>query len=1181
MSKLDTNLSRKPYFDDFDANSNYYQVLYRPGVAVQARELNAQQSMAQDQIDKLGRHVFKEGSVIEGCEFTFENNYTYVKIKDNYANSTAFTIADFQGQFLYNDNGLKAEIINTVSGFESAPPDLNTLYIRYRNSYTYSNGQVEKAFSNGQNLQVMTSGNVAIGNITVATVANSTGSGYAFTTTEGVIFKKGFFIRVEPQTLIVSKYNNNPDNLSVGFAVEETIVTPEADTTLLDNAAGAPNYAAPGAHRLKLNPVLVSRATDAANTSTFYSLCDFKNGVPVTIKNDPQYNILGKDMARRMYETNGNFVIQPFRVSSGNKANTVDPSYANNLNLVISKGLGYVEGNRVEFINNNTVNLRRGTDYAEVAPQIVSLNFGNYVNVNEVSGNFGDSSSIIQVDLHNTAKTSVTSRTFTSTTWSSTTKIGTAYVRAFTYSGGGDVGGPTGAYRLYLFDIQMNAGKNFDAVRSIVYPNGAGTYGVADVILNIGKAVLQNTNIANLIFPFGQRAIKSNSLANAQFTYRKTSTVQVQTSGTANVTAPTAAGSGTESWPYSNGALSQSQINDFIIIPAATGYSNTKTGNVTVYTTNTAVVGVGTAFTTEFAVGDYLYANTETRYISGITNNTFLNVDAAFVTNASGKAIKKAFPQGSPIPFANRPSRSITVANNVVTINLGETMTSAFNIDVDANVLRTGTVASGKVLNPTVYVKIDCSNNAAGYLGPWCLGMPDVYSVEEVYIGSSPSYNSSGTNYANNFYIDSGMRDSYYGLSYLVPKGPFASSQLDATKTLLVKLKTYTRDVSQGVGFFTAKSYPIDDVNGSANTQAIVTAKIPVYKNIDLRDAVDFRPYASNTANIATTIPAATLNPGTTLSFNSTPPYIPAPDSQFQTYLQYYLPRTDRLVIDTNGVAKVLEGKADLYVQNIPLEKPGTMSIATVRVPPYPSLSIDDAKEYNRYDYAVQTSLTQNRRYTMKDISALDKRITNIEYYTSLSLLEQTASTLQVRATDTGQTRFQNGIFVEPFNSHELGDTLHLGYKCAIDDRSSEMRPLFVQWRNDFHFDANNSTNVVKHGELVMLTHTSNTVLQTQKYASRYRNVMEGNIYVYSGKVFLDPPGTMQPDITTGQDVTQNLDLASNWINLKNAWGTQWNNWEQLGDTIVQDTLLSASSFNSQRVDGGSDSSSSTTTTFY
>ena len=59
---LDTNLSVQPYFDDFDQSKNYYQVLYRPSVSVQTRELNTTQSIMQDQINKFGRHVLDRKS---------------------------------------------------------------------------------------------------------------------------------------------------------------------------------------------------------------------------------------------------------------------------------------------------------------------------------------------------------------------------------------------------------------------------------------------------------------------------------------------------------------------------------------------------------------------------------------------------------------------------------------------------------------------------------------------------------------------------------------------------------------------------------------------------------------------------------------------------------------------------------------------------------------------------------------------------------------------------------------------------------------------------------------------------------------------------------------------------------------------------------------------------------------
>ena len=47
-SKTDFNVS--PYYDDFSQAKNFHRVMYRPGFAVQARELTTQQSILQNQI---------------------------------------------------------------------------------------------------------------------------------------------------------------------------------------------------------------------------------------------------------------------------------------------------------------------------------------------------------------------------------------------------------------------------------------------------------------------------------------------------------------------------------------------------------------------------------------------------------------------------------------------------------------------------------------------------------------------------------------------------------------------------------------------------------------------------------------------------------------------------------------------------------------------------------------------------------------------------------------------------------------------------------------------------------------------------------------------------------------------------------------------------------------------------
>ena len=59
-----TNLNIAPYYDDFDESDNFHRVLYRPSFAVQARELTTQQSILQDQIEKLGKNIFKEGAQV-------------------------------------------------------------------------------------------------------------------------------------------------------------------------------------------------------------------------------------------------------------------------------------------------------------------------------------------------------------------------------------------------------------------------------------------------------------------------------------------------------------------------------------------------------------------------------------------------------------------------------------------------------------------------------------------------------------------------------------------------------------------------------------------------------------------------------------------------------------------------------------------------------------------------------------------------------------------------------------------------------------------------------------------------------------------------------------------------------------------------------------------------------------
>jgi hypothetical protein len=220
------------------------------------------------------------------------------------------------------------------------------------------------------------------------------------------------------------------------------------------------------------------------------------------------------------------------------------------------------------------------------------------------------------------------------------------------------------------------------------------------------------------------------------------------------------------------------------------------------------------------------------------------------------------------------------------------------------------------------------------------------------------------------------------------------------------------------------------------------------------------------------------------------------------------------------------------------------MTIGFATVSPYPSLTPAEAKSYSRYDYSIQTTMLQTKRYTMADINKLSKRIQNLEYYTSLSLLEQSTNSLLVRSDSTGQNRFKNGILVDPFKDHSIGNTNDGTYNISIDRISAEARPSFNQITTGLEFDSSTST-AVKAGDLILLPYTANNLNQSQQFASKYRNCIEGNIYNYRGTMVLNPPGITSSDLQQRPLINGSIDNYTNFVGggRNSKYGTEWGNW--------------------------------------
>ena len=79
-----TNLNVTPYYDDFDKAKNFYRVLFRPGFPIQARELTQSQSILQNQVENMGTHLFKDGSMVIPGQIGYDLNVDAIMIQESF-----------------------------------------------------------------------------------------------------------------------------------------------------------------------------------------------------------------------------------------------------------------------------------------------------------------------------------------------------------------------------------------------------------------------------------------------------------------------------------------------------------------------------------------------------------------------------------------------------------------------------------------------------------------------------------------------------------------------------------------------------------------------------------------------------------------------------------------------------------------------------------------------------------------------------------------------------------------------------------------------------------------------------------------------------------------------------------------------------------------------------------------
>ena len=1019
----------QPYWDTFDETKNYHRVLFRPGYAVQARELTQMQTALQAQIDRHGQYAFKDGSRVVNGEVSVNIEYDYIKVESTFTHSagtgSVAGLSNFKGEIItgssQSGNQVTAVVLDVIV---AAGGDADTLYIAYQSKGgpakdvdKFVVGEVFTATTAiGLKYGMVGGGTNTDGAGADSVIANAIGQGSSASIREGVYFISGCFTYVPEATLILDKYTSAPTYI-VGLQVAENLITSAEDGNLNDNAQGVPNTAAPGASRYQIATTLIkesvnlgdptdaSASGDSARTILNYiPLLTVTNGI-VSVDTSDKTSDTGLTirLARRTYEESGSYVTKPFELEILEHLNTgtnfgkylaADGGSTDKIALGIEPSVAYVQGFRAEKLVTEYVDVDKPRGANSTGFQNLSytqIQLGNYVKLS-LTGLRG----IPDLETYKTI-----------TLKAAGASVGTARVRGFeSYSD---------HVRLYLFDITMTTGA-FSAVDNVYQAAAGGGY-TENFVGNFVPAAdgmrFDAGNNRN-VFKLPQDAIKT-----------------LRTNG----------------------------VNDTV-------YKVKKVIPV--------IVSSGQLIITE-SVGKF--------------------ADTADITIAPIGIDVKTSTAGNATVAANFQTITFDCSGSGLNIPNGTVCRVISTVEKNA--------AQKQKTNTTATTTINVTNgNAASYE----LEKADIISITSI-------VDSASVDVTDRFTFDNGQRDNFYAEGKIIK---LAATAAVATGNMVITFKHYAHSVGD---YFSVDSY-------SANDYDTIPTFDSTAGTLELRDCIDFRPLKAQSG--ATTGSEFSTGAGYVLS--------PAPKvgHALKADLAYYLPRIDKLFIKRDGTFEIAKG--------VPSERPAppedredALTLYQLRMRPYGFTLAD-----------IVPAITDNKRYTMRDIGKLDKRLKNVEYYTSLSLLEQSAADTHI-VDANGKPRFKNGFIVDTFKDHSIGNPANPDHKCSIDKIRGVLRAKYDSRNVNLIKKPGVTDTASKNGSIWTMPYDQHNET-VQPYASVAINVNPYNVFDWGGQVRLSPESDewkevdVRPDIII--DENGQYDQFVIMANETGILGTVWNEWE-------------------------------------
>ena len=637
-----TDLNVTPYHDDFNEDKNFHKVLFRAGRPLQARELTQSQSILQNQVERFGNHVFEEGSLVEGAQSDVVYDYAYVKVENTNPNSSGDSdvvsyIDSFKGKYLQGaTSGAVAEVYLVE---KETSDDPHTLIVKYlaggtdtANSFYFlpseqlkevtldSDGNPSLNISNNNHFTVQANAQNPVGRSSVASL------------TEGVIYIRGFFVKVDAAQLVLEKYSGTP-SYRVGIDISEQLISSADDTSLLDNATGTTNENAPGADRFKIGTTFTKKLISSTDDTNFVELLRIRNGITELKVSQANYNEFEGTLARRTFDTNGDFVVKQFVpiIREHLRLNDNQGYYAatnggasNKFVLQVSPGKAYVRGYEVNKNATTPISIGKARTTKTLTGTATSARIGNYLKVTNTHsvpefGNEGGQDTLAPNQVIKLYDAVISS----AGTEPSSGHIGFARVRNYdeqeTVDANTDgVFEDTSTFQLYLFDVKM--------FTKISYSAHSGTANAGDIVTGgtsgaTGIIAYDNNSDALFIHDVVGTFVSGEAITSAGDGDFALSTSQNTAVRSFNIDRVR----GVSQTP--SNAAREKYTADVVL-----DLDKVLSGTLTFSNSSTAVTGFATRFLDELKEGDIVISPIgEERIVSSVTSATALTL-----TNASG-----------------------------------------------------------------------------------------------------------------------------------------------------------------------------------------------------------------------------------------------------------------------------------------------------------------------------------------------------------------------------------------------------------------------------------------------------------------------------------------------------------------------------------------------------------------